>query len=438
MKKYALVISCLIFSVGHIIAQKYFPFEQVRKYTALQTPNKYDSSLKYLENRLGAEIHYLYPLYQAIGWESKFRTNMGEKLFNDNFSQFLSFAGDYSMAVNYSQKNYDTLSRLAAETIADTIQKMKGIQYVPAKEAIISNAAHYRVIMINESHAKPVHRAFTYSLLEDLYKAGYRYLAMEMLNNYANKCLDSLNVFTGYFTNEPVAGELVRKALQLGYTLVSYEDTLAAAHTPSQRDSVQAQNLFAVIKKDPIAKIVVHAGYAHISEELIGDYTPMALWFRNISGIDPFTVQQTVLTEGSDFAYGSAFYHDFNERFNITSPSVIYQNKRPFNPLEEKGYDIIVMHPATTYKFNRPDWLSLNGERKAIFIQPTAKMLFFVQAYYEKEYDKEGLSFLVPADQTYISTPEGYYCLYLRKGKYKIVLRDVSYKVLSTKDLEVL
>ena len=437
MKKYlltSLIISSFLFSS----AQTYFPFEQVRKYTKAQTPNKYDSSLKYLTNRLGAEIHYLYPFYQAIGWESKFKKAMGEKGFYDNFSQLLSFAGDYNMAITYNEKSFDTLSADAIGLIADTISKLKNIQYVPAKASIISNAPHYKVIMINESHAKPVHRAFTYSLLEDLYKEGYHYLAMEAFNNYANKCLDSLNVFTGYYTYEPVAGELVRKALQLGYKLVSYEDTSALAHSASQRDSVQAENIYAVIKKDPSAKILVHAGYGHISEEKMGDYTPMGLWFKKISGIDPFTVDQTDMTEGSDFEYGKIFYQYFNARFTISSSSIIYQNKRPFNPMEEKGYDVIVMHPATAYQHNRPTWLSLNGERKATLIQPSEKTLFFVQAYYENEYNAELLSFLVPADQTYITNREGYYCLYLRKGKYKIVMRDVTYKILSVKDMEIL
>lgn len=437
MKKQLLTLFIICFSLSSQ-AQAYLPFEQVRKYTKAQTPNRYDSSLKLLTNRLGAEIHYLYPLYQAIGWESKFKKTMGDKSYNASFSQLLSFAGDYNMAAAYTTKNFDTLSTEAIAAIADTVAKLRNIQYVPAKASIISNAPHYKVIMINESHAKPVHRAFTYSLLEDLYKEGYRYLAMEAFNNYSNKCLDSLNVFTGYYTFEPIAGELVRKALQLGYKLVSYEDTLAAEHTSSQRDSVQAQNIYSVIKKDPAAKILVHAGYSHISEEKIGSYTPMALWFKKISGLDPFTIDQTGMTEGSEFEYGRLFYQYFNARFNIPSSSIIYQNKRPFNPLEEKGYDVIVMHPASTYQHSRPTWPSLNGERKITLIQPTEKMLFFVQAYYEKEYDADAINFLVPADQTYISNREGYYCLYLNKGKYKIVMRDISYKILSTKDIEVL
>ena len=436
MKKYLFIvyfISSFLFSR----AQTYLPFELVRKYTNSQSPNKFDSSLNYLTNRLGAEIHYLYPLYQAIGWETKFKNAMGEKSFYSIFSQLLSFAGDYRKATSYNEKNFDTLSSFALRMIKDTINRLKNIQYVPAKNSIISIAPHYRVIMINESHAKPVHRAFTYSLLQDLYREGYRYLAMEAFNNYANKCLDSLNVFTGYFTYEPVAGELVRKALQLGFQLVSYEDTSASKHTASQRDSTQAENIYSIIKKDPSAKVLVHAGNGHIAEEKTGDYTPMALWFKKISDIDPFTIDQTGMTEGSDFEYGRIFYQYFNDRFTINAPSIIYHNKRPFNPLEEKGYDAIVMHPATNYLHNRPAWLSLEEEKTATLVQPTEKMLFFVQAFYQNEYNPDIVNFLVPADQTYITDQEGYYCLFLRKGNYKIVMRDVSYKMLSTKELEV-
>ena len=95
------------------------------------------------------------------------------------------------------------------------------------------------------------------------------------------------------------------------------------------------------------------------------------------------------------------------------------------------------MHPATNYLHNRPAWLSLEEERIATLVQPTEKMLFFVQAFYQNEYNPDIVNFLVPADQTYITDQEGYYCLFLRKGNYKIVMRDVSYKILSTKELEV-
>lgn len=437
MKKYLFLSAFLFVSFFSATAQDYLPFKQVRSYTESQKPGRYDSSLKYLTNRLGFEIHYLYPLYQAIGWEDKFKKLLGEKSYYENFSELISFTGDYAMASALLEKSFDRLSDSAKQSIEAGIDQLKNIQYASAKNAILSNAQVYRVIMINEAHDKPVHRAFTYSLLEELYKQGYHYLAMETFNNYSNHCLDSLNVLTGYYTNEPVGGELVRKALQLGYKLISYEDTLIYQHTASQRDSIQAVNIYNIIKKDPAAKILVHAGYGHICEEKIGDYTPMACWFKKLSGIDPFTVEQTGMTEGSDFEYGRLFYNYFNEKYSIPEPSIVFENKRPFNPLQEKGYDVIVIHPPTVYQNNRPSWISLNGERQPVLIQPTERALFFVQAYYENEYSEENISLLIPADQTYITNSEGYYCLYLRKGKYKIVLRDITYKILSTKDREV-
>lgn len=436
MKKYWLLHFILLFSLA-LPAQVYLPFKQIQNYTRGQKPSHYDSSLNYLTNRLGIEIHYLYPLYQAIGWEDKFRKILGTKTYYDNFSQFLSFAGDYGMAAEYFSKGFDAVPDSVARNIEDEVNGLKNIQYAPARTSILDNAREYHVIMINEDRSQPIHRAFTYSLLQDLYKQGYRYLAMEMLNNLANHCLDSLNVFTGFYTNEPVAGELVRKALQIGYKLVSYEDTLAYIHSNSQRDSIQAANIYGIIKKDPSARILVHAGDGHISEEKTGEYTPMGYWFKKISGIDPFTIEQTVLTPGSNFEYGKLFYEDFTTRFTIIEPSIIFQNRRPFNPFDIKGYDIMVVHPPVTFQDNRPSWLSLYGERQPVLIQPSERTLFFVQAFYENEYQADKLKFLVPADQTYIANSQGYYCLYLRKGKYKIVLRDVAYKILSTKDIEV-
>lgn len=437
MKK---ILFSIILCTGFFLlcaGQRYPPFRQIVNYTKAQTPNKYDSSLHLLTNRLGADIHYLYPFYQALGWPDKFKKGMGENAFNTSFSELLAFAGDYKMAITFAEKNYDTISDIAVKSIIDTVNALGNIQYTSARNAIISNAPYYQVMMINEARNKPEHRAFTYSLLEGLYKEGYRYLAMEAFNKFSNKCLDSLNVFTGYYTSEPVAGELVRKALSLGYKLVAYEDTLASMHTISQRDSIQAENIYSIIKKDPSAKILVHAGYTHISKEMIGDFIPMARWFSTLSGIDPYTIDQTGMTEGSEFEYGKLFYKYFTARFIIKEPSVIFHDKRPFNPLEEKGYDLLIMHPPATYVQNRPFWLSLNNERKQVLIQPTEKNLFLVQAYYENEYNEEYLGLMVPADQTYISNREGYYCLFLKKGKYKIVLRDVTYKILSVKDQDV-
>jgi hypothetical protein len=439
MRRSVLIYGFIFFLGGSVKAQtNYEPFDQIKAYTVTQKPGHFDSLQYNFTNVLGKNIHYLYPLYQALGWEQRFKFLLGEKNFYSSLSPFIAMTGDYEMALEYLKKSYDTLPAGMEDTIIAQVNQLKDIQYVPAKNFITESAKNYQVVMINEAHCKPLHRAFTYSLLDDLYKEGYRYLAMEMLNNYSYHSLDSLNVNTGFYTNEPVAGELVRKALSLGYTLVSYEDTtFNEHHTSSQRDSIQARNIYKIIQKDPKAKILVYAGYGHISESRIGDYIPMAMWLTRLSGIDPYTIDQTEMTEESNFEYGRLFYAIFTSKFVITSPSVILKDKRFYNPFEETGYNILVVHPPTIYKYNRPTWLDLGGDRKLVLIQPTEKTLFMVQAYYENEFSPEKINEIVPADQTYITADDGYYPLYLKPGKYKIVMRDAGYKILSIKDQEV-
>jgi hypothetical protein len=335
---------------------------------------------------------------------------------------------------------YDTLTNEAINTIHPFIDSLKktNLQHVPAKNYILNLARNVQVTMINEAHSKPQHRAFTISLLEDMYKLGYRYLAMDALNNSSSAVADSvINVNSGYFVNEPLCAEMVRIAKNIGYTVCSYEDTLAYRHSGSMRDSIQAANLYKIVQANPSAKILVLAGYGHISEENIANYIPMAMAFKKISGIDPLTVNQTDMTEGSDFEYGRRFYDEYIKSFPVNSPSVALHNGKPVDLLASSGYDVFVVHPPTEYKNKRPEWYMLGGMRKEFSVKPTEKNLFLVQAYYYNEYNKLEMDYLIPADQTYTPAESGYYYLYLQPGKYKIVMRDIEYKVLIERDVEM-
>jgi len=318
------------------------------------------------------------------------------------------------------------------------VDQLRDLQSINASGYIAGIALDAQVVMINEARNKPVHRAFTYGLLEQLYKEGFRYLAMEMLSNHAGHSLNRLDDKTGFYAKEPVAGEMIRKAISLGYTLVPYEDTIAFRHTPSQRDSSQAAHIYEVIRRDPKAKILVHAGYGHISESAATPgYIPMGLAFKKLSGIDPLTIDQTMFTEGSTFEYGRLYYDALMRKISIDEPVVLLKNRQPYPLIDVKGYDVYVVHPPAVYKNNRPSWLALNGERKETTISPQEKALFLVQAYYEEEYNRQPLAELVPADQTYVTSDYGYYSLYLKPGKYKIVFRDIGYKKLNERDREV-
>jgi hypothetical protein len=379
--------------------------------------------------------HYFLPLYKAFYNEQKL-LKADTSFYIDNLAQALSFTGDHASVLELEKSYYPKPTGFTKEYL-DTLTKVDGeFTYTDARKYILSKAKTNRVVMINEAHDKPAHRAFTASLLEELYLQGFRYLAMEMLSNYRRNTPTKLDAYTGYYTSEPLAGELVRKALELGYTLVPYEDTVRN-HTVNQREYAQAENLADFIKKhDTTAKILVHAGYGHIMKGASGDFTPMAAYFKLISGIEPLTIDQTRMSEGSMYGFVSLIYDTWILKHPAASPMIALENNKPFDILGTHLYDMYVIHPPTKYMNGRPTWVAMNGWRKETPVAPAFRSTFFVQAYYENEYAASTES--VPADQTYISAQNGIYYVYLRKGKYKLVFRDKAYAMLGTKDIEVL
>lgn len=412
--------------------------QYLRDWVKANKPAGYDSTSNYLNFNSGGNLHYLSPLHQLYRDEKKFRQVFSDSGYNDALSQAIAIAGDYSSALEYQKLNYKTdIDEVSRRQIYKVIQGMKDIKHVDAEKFISFVARNYRVIMINEAPNKGLHRAFMMSLLDDFYKKGFRYLAMEMLNNNSNHSLDKLTSMTGNFSAEPVAGELIRYALDLGFTLISYEDTLAYKHSASIRDSIQASNIYQAIRVDTSARIIVYASYGHIAEKGNEEYVPMGMAFKKISGIDPLTIDQSSMTEESDFAYGKTFYNAYLEKFPITVPSIALADDQPVNVTQSELYDLTVIHPLTVYRDSRPSWLSLNGRRQPTYIKPSNKNTFFVQAYYQFESFGNKPGQVVPADQTYIPTSKGNYLLYLRRGKYIIIFRDVQYKALNTLHIEV-
>ena len=127
--------------------------------------------------------------------------------------------------------------------IGKNIQQLKNIKNADAKRFISFIASRYKVIMLNEANNKPLHRAFAYSLLDVLYNRGFRYLAMEMLNPMPDHELTKLTYKTGTFCNRTCCRRIDTSGIELGFTLVAYEDPQGNSHTPTERDSIQALNI---------------------------------------------------------------------------------------------------------------------------------------------------------------------------------------------------
>lgn len=438
MRKKPVFLFLLLFSlVYQSSAQTTDNFNDLKKYIQNQKKLNLDSS-EFLSIYHNKELHYLYPLYKSFNQESKLINRSNEMQYHIDLSQALSFSGDYASVLAYEKMSYDPkLEDSLKKSIGKQFDLFAGIEFKDAKKYILEKAKHQKVVMIDESHNKPLHRAFTASLLEDFYIMGFRYLAMESLSLFPNASMKQVNMLTGHYTCEPIAGELARRAISLGFTLVPYEDS-AYLHTINQRAYAEAENIYQIIKRDPTAKILVHTGYANIEEAASSDdRIPMAAYFKIISGIDPLTIDQSELTEQSTSEYGSVIYELINLKNSFPTPVVVLKNNRPKDILDLNFYDIYVMHPPTKYRNGRPIWNSMNGLKKETPIQPIYQSLFIVQAYYEKEFNEKIVNKLVPADQTYITAPDGYYYIYLQKGRYQVVYRDKQYKILGNKILVV-
>jgi len=437
--KKSLLAAILITAVQSVFGQLLAPVEQLQDHCKRDIPAGYSPKLNVLTLMPKGNLHYLFPLYHAFKDEAKFKGIYTEKGYYDELSQYFAFAGDYQTAMQYLERSYDSIDDGTRRKVFRMVDGLKNVEHAEAWKYIHFAARSTRVLMINEAHNKPLHSAFVLSLLKDLYKEGYRLLAMEMLNNFSDHELSRLRLHTGYYTSEPVLGELVREALAIGYRLVSYEDTVTG-HRPNQRDSIQAANIYRALQKDTTARMLVLASYTHISEKEGEDgFIPMALAFKRMSGIDPLTIDQTDMTEEGNFGYGRVLYQAYLQKFSIRSPSIAMVNNVPVNVINGDLYDISVIHPPTTYQDGRPTWLNLGGLRQPVPIKPGSPSVFFVQAYYQDEIaeNKNKPWQLVPADQTYIPGGKRLYLLYLKKGKYVIYFRDIDYHILSTLSIEV-
>ena len=85
---------------------------------------------------------------------------------------------------------------------------------VPAVDYIAAAAADRRLVVVNEAHHRPQTRLLTLALLPKLRAEGYDHVAIEALDP-ADTALASRGYPTeksGYYTQEPLYGEIVREA----------------------------------------------------------------------------------------------------------------------------------------------------------------------------------------------------------------------------------
>jgi hypothetical protein len=269
--------------------------------------------------------------------------------------------GGYAEALHHADLLYGT--ELLPPPAAP-VPSLDGTRPVDALRFLADAAASHRVVMLNEAHHAPQHRAFVRALLAELHARGFRYFAAEALSE-RDTALNARGYpvpRSGPYLTEPVFGDVVRTALGLGYEVVPYESRIP----DEDRDKVQATNLVRrILDRNPDARILVYAGWNHIDESgVLQGYPPMGTRFREMTGIDPFTVDQTVLSERAGRAMEHPLYAALADGRRLRRPTVfVGPDGAPWS-LEPRLRDVTVVHPRSVYRDGRPAWLGMDGARR--------------------------------------------------------------------------
>ncbi|MBW8824329.1 MAG: hypothetical protein JF567_08915 [Xanthomonadales bacterium] len=295
-----------------------------------------------------------------------------------------------------------------------------------ARDWIIDQAKNHQIVMINEAHHLPQTRLLTISLLKPLHDAGFHYLALETLRNDGKNPMPSgyPETGTGEYTREPVMADLVREALRLGYTLVPYEASEAEFAQAAIREHAQAHNLATFLSAHPDARLLVHAGYAHIAKTdavMISGANAMATDLIMATHARVLSVDQTELIPMSTASQAAVDAKSRLVRAFLASGPVVFLDRNNGTAWSSKpeAYDASVLLPPSPAEVLRPDWLSLGGIRRKVYVGADGcadRFPCLIQAIMIGQSPRA-----IAADQFVVLYPsEGRAPLFLRDGAYRL------------------
>ncbi len=338
---------------------------------------------------------------------------------------YYSISGNYKKALQTWDK---TMSTIPSITVQDS-SYFKEFKPQDAKEYILNRSKNEKLIIINEAHNNSRHRVFTTSLLKGLYKNGYRFLGMEMLldtliNQRKFPVLDSGTMYI----QESQSANLIKEALGIGFTLFNYEYKWVKGKTGKDREREQSENIATIMAQNPNAKFLIHCGYDHLNEGIPGIKEwekAMAARVHDLTGINPFTIDQIPGSEKGDLKFNTPFI----KMANIKKPSIMVnaQGEAYKGKINNERADCSIIYPVSTYTNERPDWLNLDGQRKTFHIPANSITEYpvLVMAYRNNELEQEG----IPADAVEITNKDQKVDLILSKGDYRIIVKNKDYKI---------
>ncbi len=384
---------------------------------------------------------YLTPLAFGIENKDSILKNVPSDLYYQIMATNFSYVGNYKKALEYWDIQSDTNSTNFDE------KSIENISFKSAKSFILKKAKSERVIMFNEAHHMPLHRAFILSLLPELKKQGFNYLALEALNYLDENNLNarkSVTQSTGTYTAEPVYAELINLALTQGFKIIAYEEkgfcSESGLDCRIKREKEQALNLSNFMKTDSSAKIIVIAGYDHIMEN--NSFKMMAQYFQENTMINPLTIDQVDMCERSNIKCEEPTYRFISKKHSFKEPMVGFLNSSPIVLSDKKGkVDVQVIFPRTSFENDRPNWWNTFQTKKKFDLnyltsKVEKKKWVIIQAFDVKNYDSNA----IPTDQMAfnlsIDTLSDKY-LYLNKGDYFIKVFSINNEKLYEQNIKI-
>lgn len=215
------------------------------------------------------------------------------------------------------------------------------VDVVAWREGIRRIAQSHRIVMIMEDHFVSKHREIIRATLPIFRQAGFTHYAAEGIGESSASLAGRgyPTVKSGFYTSDPQFGNLLRRALDLRYTVTGY-DFRPFSH--ESRENYAARELAQLIQEDPKTKLLVHAGFAHVFkyETDIGQrWLASILWER--TGIEPFTIWQwSSMHDGHEHRIVAKALGDFDEPMLLMPPPGAESGLR-----NVPRVDAILVHP---------------------------------------------------------------------------------------------
>lgn len=346
-----------------------------------------------------------------------------DRMAHSEYAFKLALVGRYDEAVAvFNQSNEPPLIHASVPPPAAMADAIDGLARL---------ARDHRVVFINEAHHMPVHRAFTQRLLVRLRTLGFTHFAAEGFSPNARRAGASrypLRSPFGVLTDEPLYGDLRRRAVALGYQVIGYDmrpDCKAIGDVwrcVDQRERLSAQALVDQVLKDPAARLLVHVGYGHGSRHADDKGRSLGQYLVDMTGEMPLCIDQVRYTPQDRAAREPAEYADLLTRAQGAEPLLpLAADGSPWNA-GRPGVDAWIVHPRPLMRGGRPDWLRMAGARhdRAIptfLCGPVRPCL--VQAFAADE----PIETAVPVDQILVRAGEGMPVLVLPDGAFHLVAR---------------